>query len=360
MENQNKNLRGLVRITAFILLCCILFVNLSYFAKPLFVFAKSYKHLRKEDVPIDVLFLGGSSTLVYWSPMLAFDRYGISSYNLSDSGMAPSLLLGLLEESISVCDSKLYVIDLRAFENVETDSQMYNEWFYHTYTDSIPYSQNRIKMIEYAYQFADFEYSPLSAYVDFIYHHGEWRSWKSHFRGESSILLYKGCHMPRVLHDSVILNPYTEVTARQPLSEDTVTILNDLLDFVEEKELSVLYLLNAYAFENAQERAIYNSIFDILEERGAPYLDTNLYYEEMGLDGATDFYNINHVNAIGMEKYTNWLTRWLVERYELEDHRNDPRFASWHEDLPAFYEEFDAVKQEYWKQIKEKEAASEG
>ena len=80
----------------------------------------------------------------------------------------------------------------------------------------------------------------------------------------------------------------------------------------------------------------------------------------MGLDGTTDFYNKDHVNAIGSEKYTEWVAQWLLEHYELEDHRDDPRFQTWREYLPSFYEEFDSAKQYYWNLIEEEEQINAG
>lgn len=360
MDKKQVNRRGLLRITVFILLFSVLFVALSNFARPVFLFTESYIDFREEEAPIDVLFMGGSSTLVYWSPMLAFDRYGISSYSLSDSAMAPALMKGLLEDTLKYRSPKLYVIDLRAFENLESEPGTYTEGFFRTYTDALPYSWNRVKTIHYASQFATFEYSPQALYADLFYYHGEWRTWLNKPRKPWANFRRKGQMLPCTTHKEVTLNAYQDITTRKPLSENTVTILNDLLDFLEARNLPVLCLLNAYSFENADERAAYNSVFDILDERGVPYLDTNLFYEEMGLDGTTDFYNKDHVNAIGSEKYTEWVAQWLLEHYELEDHRDDPRFQTWREYMPSFYEEFDSAKQYYWNLIEEEEQINAG
>lgn len=356
MDEKQANRRGLLRIIVFILLFSMMVVKLSYIARPHLLFTESYNELREEEAPIDVLFLGGSSTLVFWSPMLAFDRYGISSYNFSDSAMAPSLMSGLIEESMSYCSPKLYVLDLRGFENWESHPETFSEGFFRNYTDVLPYSWNRMKLIHYASQFADFAYSPQALYADLIYYHGEWRTWNNVNWERKYINLQKGQFMPdNYPHRVVTLNAYPEVTDRRPLSEKIVTILHDLLDYIEERNLPVLFLLNAYAFPNEEVRATYNSLFDILEERGIPYLDTNLYYEEMGLNGKTDFYDVNHVNAIGAEKYTDWLARWLIEQYGLADHRDDPQFQSWKEELPQFHEKLENAKQHYWNLIKEEE-----
>ena len=96
MEKKSPHEHGLIRIVAFILLFCVLLVSYSYLIRPTFLFTESLTGLEEEEAPIDVLFVGGSSTLVYWSPLFAFERYGLSSYNLSDSAMAPALMQGML------------------------------------------------------------------------------------------------------------------------------------------------------------------------------------------------------------------------------------------------------------------------
>lgn len=357
MEEKKPREHGLIRIVAFILLFCVLLVSYSYLIRPYFTFKESFDTLKKEEAPIDVLFFGGSSTLVYWAPLLAFERYGISSYALSDIAMAPSMMTGLLEETLPICRPKLYVIDIRAFEHYETDPDTYREGPFRIYTDSMPYSLNRLKTINYSGQYAPFELSLLTHYFDFIYYHGEWRTlgklnWKDSVDwNESPNELYKGYFMHTLPLSNVTLNAYEEVTEKVSLSEEGFTVLYDLLDYIESKNLPVLFMLNAYAFENEQERGMYNTIFDILDQRGFAYLDTNLYYEEMGLDGKTDFYNENHVNAIGTEKYTDWLAQWLIEHYELEDHSSDARFDSWWSEVPEFNEKFSSAKQHYWDQF---------
>ena len=357
MDEKKQGKYGLIRIIAFILLFCVLLVSYSYLIRPYFTFKESLDTLKKEEAPIDVLFLGGSSTLVYWAPLLAFDRYGLSSYNLSDIAMAPSLMAGLLEETLPICQPKLYVIDLRAFENYETDPDTYREGHFRMYTDSLPYSINRSRIINYSGQFAPFDFTPHTHHFDFIYYHGQWRTLTKLNWREPSIMrespneLHKGYFMHTLPLAEVTLNPYKEVTEREPLSEIGLTALKDLLSYIESKNLPVLFLLNAYSFENERERAMYNTIFDVLDEYGFSYLDTNMYYEEMGLDGKTDFYNEDHINAIGSEKYTDWLAQWLIENYELENHRDDARFASWRDEVPKFNETFQEIKQHYWDQF---------
>ena len=62
-------------------------------------------------------------------------------------------------------------------------------------------------------------------------------------------------------------------------------------------------------------------------------------YEELGLDFDKDYYNSKHVNFIGAEKYTCYLTSYLKDHYDLPDHRGEAGYESW-EDAFAAYEAY--------------------
>lgn len=352
MQNK-KNMQGMIRIVLFITLAVFLVVQVSYLMRPHLNFFVTSRALEQEQAPIDVLLIGGSSTFVFWSPMLAYQEYGISSFDYSDSAMAISLMKGLIEQSRSACTPKLYVIDIRAFENAERQPDVYTEGCFRIYSDVYPYSIKRHQLIHYASQFKNFQAQEKTLYWDLLYYHDQWRNKKKNDWVQTSDGIFKGQYMGASGFEPVELNAYTDCTARKPLSENTEKVLSDLMDYVEENNLPVLFLLNAYSFPDADMRATFNSVFDRLQERGMPCLDTNLYYQEMGLDGHTDYYNRDHVNAFGCEKYTKWLGKWLKEHYALADHRGEEAFEPWNQEAIQFNAAWDALKQHYTKLIKE-------
>ena len=79
-----------------------------------------------------------------------------------------------------------------------------------------------------------------------------------------------------------------------------------------------------------------NTITEVTEAFGVPFFDMNLYYEEIGLDFSQDFSDPHHVNVQGADKVTKFLAKYLVEEYDLQDHRGEPEYASWDE----LYEEY--------------------
>ena len=88
-----------------------------------------------------------------------------------------------------------------------------------------------------------------------------------------------------------------------------------------------------------EHQMLYNTIQDAIEERGFVFLNANDYYEEIGLDFTSDFYNNWHVNTFGASKYTVFLGGYICDHYNLPDHRSDPEYSSWNDAATRFFEE---------------------
>ena len=50
-----------------------------------------------------------------------------------------------------------------------------------------------------------------------------------------------------------------------------------------------------------------------LTARGLPLTDFNDYFDEIGFDGETDWYDLNHLNLRGAEKFSRWLAGYLTD-----------------------------------------------
>ena len=130
---------------------------------------------------------------------------------------------------------------------------------------------------------------------------------------------------------------------RAPLSEIAEDALEKTLDKCDELTANgdqVLFVLSPYCCLKGQ-KPIFNTAIDMVRERGYTALDFNTpeMYDELGLDFEKDFYNSKHVNYIGAEKYTRYLTSYLVENYDLPDHRGEAGYESW-ETAYSLYEDF--------------------
>lgn len=341
MADKNKSGRWLLHALLFAGLFAALFVHTSYtMRRNVGSSAQNLQGFTRETAPVDVLFIGGSSTYVYWIPMQAYDDSGITSYDYAGDSLPPSVIKNLIIESRKHQTAKLYVIDLRAVEVMQHDPGFYTEEYLRLYTDVLPYSANRNDMIQTAFAASEAEVkNKASLYLDLLYYHGNWRDLtQNNFRYWDLPELdgQKGFYFLNLEPNPVTLTDYSAVTRREPLAPKVEGVLRDLLEYCKGEGLDVLFIVNPFSQQGENVKQVFNSVEDMVGEYGYPFLDANEHYDELALDPNTEFPNVNHVNIFGAQKLTAWLNRYLLEHYQLADHRGEAAYASWDAALPHF------------------------
>ena len=66
-----------------------------------------------------------------------------------------------------------------------------------------------------------------------------------------------------------------------------------------------------------EDQQVYNTAKDIVTSYGYQFINANEFYDEIGLDFSTDMKNINHVNSVGAEKYTRFLSEYIISHYDI-------------------------------------------
>ncbi len=66
----------------------------------------------------------------------------------------------------------------------------------------------------------------------------------------------------------------------------------------------------------------------------------------MNINFETDFANVNHVNQLGAEKYTEFLSEYIKTKYDLPDHRKENGYENWDKLAVAFSAECENWKTE--------------
>ena len=80
-----------------------------------------------------------------------------------------------------------------------------------------------------------------------------------------------------------------------------------------------------------------NSAIKILIENNLDVINFNTLEEfNKNIDYSHDFYDYGHLNVYGATKYTLYFSKYLKERYDLPDHRDDQKYKSWDEEYESF------------------------
>ena len=365
MANIKYHLQGLGRIFIFLcLLAAVIWRLHFYFLPPSVDLENVVGFFNEPDNSLDVVYIGGSASFVYWEPLKAFEDYGIASYNFGTNTIQPEIYLYRIKEVLKSQDPELIIIDARAFEYRES-VQPPSEVAYRNAIAGAPLSPERFDFIEtYVPKLAQL-YPDKPTVSDTLPYHLDlfkYHTRTTDFRNEYSLKMATGTYrnpfkgfyfVPKA--EPIPQYDYATDLAVTPAA-DTVDILDRLISFLHTTGKKYLFIVSPYS-EQQSHKAIFNYLDRRVTEAGYVFLDTNDHAEAMALDYDTDFYNYNHVNIFGADKYTDFLSRYIKEHYELPDRRTDEKYASWHDLLPEWHDRVDATKTTVNNIIKEQNAA---
>lgn len=81
------------------------------------------------------------------------------------------------------------------------------------------------------------------------------------------------------------------------------------------------------------------------DAHGLPYIDYNMPENDPGIDWLFDTPDGgSHLNVLGSEKLTAALGAYLVENYDLPDHRGEPGFEAWDADAASYAATMDTAR----------------
>ena len=313
---------------------------------------REYRDL--EENTVDAIYVGTSGVDRYWIAAKAYDEYGMTVYPVSFDACPVWLIPHIIEDALRYQDPQLILLDIRAFTQDCYASVM--DTRARRVIDSMDFwSPVRWKAasrtVELIHQVdpAMSEWD-ISFHIPFVKHHSKWDKdyWFQLNMGDRAhqylgfymndwLTIHKEAQDPEMY--------FSDVTC--PLDPIAEEALYDTIDFIRERNLNVLFIDSPKLFEES-EMARTNRILDILEEEGFECL--NFYTEKydgsftIELDPENDFYNLNHVNYYGAEKYTAVLAAYLDAHYDLPDRRNDEAVRK---DWDGVYEALKAKVKEY-------------
>lgn len=336
---------NITKVTAFVLIFSFLFVFVSYLIRPLGYNREIISGFYAEDPEeLDAVYIGGSVCFVSWAPMIAFREQGIASYNYASDTIEADTIKYCIKEVLKTQSPKLFVIDARPFEYRDAE-QPPKEVPIRNLSDCMPYSYNRTEMLLNIVP-SVLKENALNYILDISKYHENWKVFNKDFYDYGSNQKENNNRGFYFVPDSTSLtipDDKTAVIEKMAPSEDTVKILEDLLEFCKSKDLKVMFVVAPYA-ESDAHRSVYNYVSDQVESFGYDFINYNDYYKEMNIDFSTDFYNADHLNIFGAEKYTSYLAQNIVENYQIPDRRIDADYSDWFDNLADWDEDVNAAK----------------
>lgn len=339
--------KKIIELVVFLSIVLILFCKLTWLFRSNSGEAREDIQGFKNQGEVDVVLYGGSNLLRYYEPLEAYHIKGFTSYNYATTAYTADLLKYFIEESRVSNEAALYVCDIRT---ILPAGEVSEELSLRTWSDSVEvFSPARIKGITSYLSKRDWDKSDLfSFYFDIGEYHTNYDALGNTYQWrfmdlEGIYNMDKGFnakhstgHIP--FDRPAVTDTRAELTGRQ------AETLNELLNYCDEEKLPVLFIVCPYIISET-EWEVFNACGDFIQERGYDFVNFNLYYDEIGFDFETDFFDVNHINYLGAEKYTAYLMNYLADHYDLPDHRGDTEYFRWDEDYAEY-----AFLQKEWKE----------
>ena len=348
---MKKNILNIIGIIFFLISTAIIYIALTYYRKPDSVDLQNIAGFYGEkENTLDVVYIGGSASFVYWEPLKAYEDAGITSYLFGANSISAELYEYMVREVYSKQNPNLIIIDARAFE-YRDDYFEPNDISYYNVLTGTPLNKNKINFInknvpKYLNQNVNdfiFDLNKYHTSNSLVSVKDRYRIMKQTYKNRKKGFFF----VPKAQRQQ---KQKTKTKEIKELSKETTQILEDLITELKKHDAEVLFIVSPYV-ETKEEKKEYNYIEKIITESGYDFLDTNDYIKEMKIDYDTDFYNYNHVNIFGAEKYTTYLTKYLKNNYKLLDRRIDKNYKSWDKLLNDWNEQVKTTKEQTQKII---------
>ena len=299
----------------------------------------TYQTLPKNSV--DAVYIGTSGVDRYWIASQAYEEYGMAVYPLTSDAMPAWLFVEVIKDVFAYQNPELIILDIRTFGQNNVDASRMEVRARRVLDAMNFFSVNRLRVALKTMKVIHSmdKTTPrfdLSLLLSYIKYHTKWNDddflFSEHAGNRphnfAGFFLNEGVSFRRKKQTPVLYDPTYEEEL-DPISE---AALYEVLEFIEEKELNVLFV-DTPQFRNNTEAGRSNKVYHILEENGFSYLH---YYSpeddgsfNMGLDPKSDFYNTGHVNVYGAQKFTSAFSAYLNDNYDLPDRRNDENAAKY-------------------------------
>ncbi len=326
-----------IKVICFTIIFIFLFYHIS---KVLWIRRNTISYFYEEPrETLDITFIGQSTAYIHFNTTLAFNLYGFTTGLLSDGAQPPSAIKYLIEESRKYQDSKLYVIDI---SRATRDIDEYIDGDMRKVTDNMKFSQNRINTINGMLSYRDVKKKDyINYYYSFLLYHGNWKNIdKEKIKGRTE--LYKGYLFNKGTAE-IYPQEKMEWTKNEylDLPEKNEEVLNDLLDYINEKQLNVLFVVAPVNVGEIEEKRL-NTLIKLIQEKGYKVLNFATL-DDYNVNFENDYYQDVHMNVNGATKYTLYLSKYIKENYDLPDHSNDPLYSSWNEEYKRFKEDYKSI-----------------
>lgn len=282
---------------------------------------------------LDVVVMGSSEDYAGYSPVLAYEEYGFTSYPYVFSANDFSIFEEQLDEVLRVQSPKMIVVNIAELINLRT----HDDTVLREFLAGIPFSWHKIQMIR---EYGDSE-EILSYYFPFIVNHGKAdRQTLADYVQTNAAVRCRGYSLLKGAITYTGTGEYWDgpyVTPRNTSGDTSIAQLQpevieqcrDVLDVCRKHpDIQFVFINLPHRITTESRYREYqevNAAGALIEKAGFDYINLESMTDEIGIVPEADFYNNHHMNLYGQYKATRFLCDLLTRNYDIEPRAISPK-----------------------------------
>lgn len=275
----------------------------------------------EEKNSLDFIFVGSSQMFTSVVPAVLWEEYGITSYDFGSNEQPMYLSYYYIKEALKYQNPKAIVLEVSYCNTPDYT----HEGVLHINLDDLRMGPVKLEAI--------FDIIPKGERLPYIFelakYHDTWAELDKaalEYIGADKHNPYKG-YTPSVegfADGGVFDEEIAKITEKAELAELSVSYMEKIIALCEEENVDLLFLKTPN--DHIHNQPEYNAVAEMAAAHEIPYLDLNRQMKGQ-----------LHNHVFHAETITKRIGEWLMELYEVEDKRENPAFARWHEDADYYY-----------------------
>lgn len=304
----------------------------------------------EDNDSLDVVLMGASEVYSDYAPGYAYQKYGITSYLFATQSNSILNYKSQLKNVLSKQKPDIIVVELNgALYGDEEEAT--KEANLHNYADNIPLDGIKLEWL------AQNGIENRAEYLlPIIKYHNLWADdFATNRKYQKTVMQDKlrgYNYLKGILNETAVFHNtqrsmndmLAQSDSRQPLTAVEENGLRDLLEYCKSENLQNVvfarfpHIVVRRTFSRFERS---NTVGEIVKSYGFDYLNFERDYAQTGLDETSDFYNLDHLNIYGQQKFTAYLTDYLQQHYALAPHRTltDSQKTEW-QNCADYYEAY--------------------
>lgn len=339
---KRKKLYNLLKVILFLGILVILLCKATYIlsAKDGYIRKNSFY---ESKVDFEVFLMGTSHMQNGIFPMELYRDFGLSAYNLAVAGERLAMTYWSLVDALQYTTPKLVVIDMHGlgYGDQKVDPEVPRRM--HISFDAMRLNSvkwNAITDLTEKESWAEF-FFPLTLY------HNRWE--------ELSEEDFRNPTMYNVTNGAVFNLGVANAEAPILLSPEdydknnnySTQYLEKIIQLCQSKKIEVMLVYIPFPSSEGAQRCV-NQAYELAAKYDISYLNMLYLAEEIGIDYSIDTADkSSHLNPLGAKKVSEFIGKYIVNNYEVSDHRRTTFSEVWQRK----YKEYMIYKDNYLKEI---------